>query len=50
MELSQPEISACEEQGTISLDIIRKGSLAESSYVTVKVYNPFLTEPNEHEP
>ncbi|XP_037537486.1 FRAS1-related extracellular matrix protein 1a [Nematolebias whitei] len=37
VELSQPDISACEEQGTISMDIIRKGNLAESSYVTVKV-------------
>uniref|UniRef100_A0A3Q3B9I0 FRAS1-related extracellular matrix protein 1 n=1 Tax=Kryptolebias marmoratus TaxID=37003 RepID=A0A3Q3B9I0_KRYMA len=37
VELSQAEVSACEEQGTISLDITRKGNLAESSYVTVKV-------------
>ncbi|KAM4537427.1 FRAS1-related extracellular matrix protein 1a isoform 1-T1 [Odontesthes bonariensis] len=37
VELSQPESSACEQQGTISLDIIRKGNLAESSYITVKV-------------
>lgn len=50
MELSQTEISACEEQGTISLDIIRQGNLAESSYVTVEVYKSFFTEPNEHEP
>ncbi|XP_069576815.1 FRAS1-related extracellular matrix protein 1-like isoform X3 [Brachyistius frenatus] len=37
VELSQSESSACEEQGIISLDMIRKGNLAESSYVTVKV-------------
>ncbi|XP_071782184.2 FRAS1-related extracellular matrix protein 1a [Centroberyx gerrardi] len=37
VELSQSEFSACEEQGTVSLDIIRKGNLAESSYITVKV-------------
>uniref|UniRef100_A0A671UBT3 Fras1 related extracellular matrix 1a n=1 Tax=Sparus aurata TaxID=8175 RepID=A0A671UBT3_SPAAU len=37
VELSQPEYSVCEEQGTISLDIIRRGNLAESSYITVKV-------------
>uniref|UniRef100_A0AAQ5ZHE3 FRAS1-related extracellular matrix protein N-terminal domain-containing protein n=1 Tax=Amphiprion ocellaris TaxID=80972 RepID=A0AAQ5ZHE3_AMPOC len=36
VELSQAESSACEQQGTISLDIIRKGNLAESSYITVK--------------
>ncbi|XP_027143924.1 FRAS1-related extracellular matrix protein 1a isoform X2 [Larimichthys crocea] len=37
MELSQPEHSVCEDQGTFSLDIIRSGNLAESSYITVKV-------------
>ncbi|PWA22149.1 hypothetical protein CCH79_00019973 [Gambusia affinis] len=37
VEFSLPEFSSCEEQGKISLDIIRKGNLAESSYVTVKV-------------
>ncbi|XP_041842591.1 FRAS1-related extracellular matrix protein 1a [Melanotaenia boesemani] len=37
VEFSQPESSACEEKGTILLDIIRKGNLAESSYITVKV-------------
>ncbi|XP_040887458.1 FRAS1-related extracellular matrix protein 1a [Toxotes jaculatrix] len=37
VELSQPEYCVCEEQGGISLDIIRKGNLAESSYITVKV-------------
>ncbi|XP_027893143.1 FRAS1-related extracellular matrix protein 1a isoform X2 [Xiphophorus couchianus] len=37
VEFSLPESSSCEEQGKISLDIIRNGNLAESSYVTVKV-------------
>uniref|UniRef100_A0A8D3B9R2 FRAS1-related extracellular matrix protein 1 n=1 Tax=Scophthalmus maximus TaxID=52904 RepID=A0A8D3B9R2_SCOMX len=37
VELSQPELSLCEEQGSVSLDIYRKGNLAESSYITVKV-------------
>ncbi|XP_054457205.1 FRAS1-related extracellular matrix protein 1a isoform X2 [Anoplopoma fimbria] len=37
VELSQPEYSLCEDGGTVSLDIIRKGNLAESSYITVKV-------------
>ncbi|KAM4714914.1 FRAS1-related extracellular matrix protein 1a isoform 2-T2 [Anableps anableps] len=37
VEFSHPESSSCEEQGQISVDIIRKGNLAESSYVTVKV-------------
>ncbi|XP_028263008.1 FRAS1-related extracellular matrix protein 1a [Parambassis ranga] len=37
VELSQPHYSVCEEQGTISLSVKRKGNLAESSYVTVKV-------------
>ncbi|XP_030018419.1 FRAS1-related extracellular matrix protein 1a isoform X2 [Sphaeramia orbicularis] len=37
LELSQSEFSLCEEPGPISLDIIRKGNLAESSYITVKV-------------
>ncbi|XP_018549331.2 LOW QUALITY PROTEIN: FRAS1-related extracellular matrix protein 1a [Lates calcarifer] len=37
VELSQPEYSVCEEQGGGSLDIIRKGNLAESSYITVKL-------------
>lgn len=47
MELSQPHYSVCEEQGTLSLSVNRKGNLAESSYVTVKVpvifyYNRFI--------
>lgn len=37
LELSKPQYSACEQQGTITLDIIRTGNVAESSYVTVKV-------------
>uniref|UniRef100_A0A3Q3X746 FRAS1-related extracellular matrix protein 1 n=1 Tax=Mola mola TaxID=94237 RepID=A0A3Q3X746_MOLML len=37
VELSLPEYSVCEEQGTVALDIIRKGNLDESSYITVKV-------------
>ncbi|KAM9335623.1 FRAS1-related extracellular matrix protein 1a [Symphorus nematophorus] len=37
VELSQPHYSVCEEQGHVSLDVIRKGNLAESSYITVKV-------------
>lgn len=37
VEFSHPESSSCEDQGIISLDIIRQGNLAESSYVTVKV-------------
>ncbi|XP_030579126.1 FRAS1-related extracellular matrix protein 1a isoform X2 [Archocentrus centrarchus] len=37
VELSQTESSACEQQGTISLDIIRQGNLAISSYISVKV-------------
>ncbi|KAG7497769.1 FRAS1-related extracellular matrix 1 isoform X1 [Solea senegalensis] len=37
VELSQAQLSACEEQGSVSLDIVRKGNLAESSYVTVQV-------------
>uniref|UniRef100_H3CI90 Fras1 related extracellular matrix 1a n=1 Tax=Tetraodon nigroviridis TaxID=99883 RepID=H3CI90_TETNG len=36
VELSLPSYFVCEEQGAVSLDIIRKGNLAESSYVTVK--------------
>ncbi|KAM6909056.1 FRAS1-related extracellular matrix protein 1a [Xenentodon cancila] len=37
VEFSQPRSSACEGQGSISLEILRKGNLAESAYVTVKV-------------
>ncbi|KAK7910238.1 hypothetical protein WMY93_014922 [Mugilogobius chulae] len=37
LELSEARLSVCEQQGTVSVDIIRKGNLAESSYVTVKV-------------
>ncbi|CAL8326972.1 unnamed protein product [Lota lota] len=37
VELSQSQYSVCEDQGTVSLEVTRKGNLAESSYVTVKV-------------
>ncbi|XP_019955749.2 FRAS1-related extracellular matrix protein 1a isoform X1 [Paralichthys olivaceus] len=37
VELSLSQLSVCEEQGGVLLDIIRKGNLAESSYITVKV-------------
>uniref|UniRef100_A0A665UUX0 Fras1 related extracellular matrix 1a n=1 Tax=Echeneis naucrates TaxID=173247 RepID=A0A665UUX0_ECHNA len=36
VELSQSHYSVCEERRGVSLEIIRKGNLAESSYVTVK--------------
>uniref|UniRef100_A0A8C6MF79 FRAS1-related extracellular matrix protein 1 n=1 Tax=Nothobranchius furzeri TaxID=105023 RepID=A0A8C6MF79_NOTFU len=37
VEFSKPEFSACEEQGSISLEVVRRGNLAESSYVSIKV-------------
>ncbi|XP_056156549.1 FRAS1-related extracellular matrix protein 1a isoform X2 [Lampris incognitus] len=37
VELAQPEYSACEDQKTVSLDIVRKGNMAESSYITTKI-------------
>lgn len=37
VELAQPELTACEDQGTLSLTVLRKGNAAESSYVSVKV-------------
>lgn len=37
MDVAQSHYSACEEQETLALDIIRQGNLAESSFVTVKV-------------
>lgn len=43
MELALQSYFVCEEQGAVSLDIIRKGHLAESSYVSVKVSRSFLT-------
>uniref|UniRef100_A0A3Q2V9Z3 Fras1 related extracellular matrix 1a n=1 Tax=Haplochromis burtoni TaxID=8153 RepID=A0A3Q2V9Z3_HAPBU len=53
VELLQTETSACEEQGTISLDIVRRGNLAVSSYISVKVNEvtatagkDFLTNPS----
>lgn len=42
VELSRPQYSVCEGQGPVSLDIIRKGNLAESAYITVKVCSSFL--------
>ncbi|XP_054656687.1 FRAS1-related extracellular matrix protein 1a [Dunckerocampus dactyliophorus] len=35
--LSQSEYSVCEDDKTVSVEIIRKGYIAESSYITVKV-------------
>ncbi|XP_030635867.1 FRAS1-related extracellular matrix protein 1a isoform X3 [Chanos chanos] len=37
VELEKTEHSVCESQGVLSLTILRKGYLQESSYVTVKV-------------
>uniref|UniRef100_A0A3Q1H8X6 C-type lectin domain-containing protein n=1 Tax=Anabas testudineus TaxID=64144 RepID=A0A3Q1H8X6_ANATE len=37
VEWSHFEYSVCEKEGHVSLEIIRKGNLAESSYITVKV-------------
>lgn len=37
MELSHYAYFVCEEEGGVSLDIIRRGNLAESSYVSVQV-------------
>ncbi|KAJ3585332.1 hypothetical protein NHX12_014053 [Muraenolepis orangiensis] len=37
VELSESRYSVCEDQGTVSLEVRRKGNLAESSYVSVKV-------------
>ncbi|KAJ8268927.1 hypothetical protein COCON_G00115340 [Conger conger] len=37
VELAQTVITACEDQGTLSLTVLRKGNTAESSYVSVKV-------------
>ncbi|KAJ8382093.1 hypothetical protein SKAU_G00028710 [Synaphobranchus kaupii] len=37
VELAQSEFTACEDQGAISLTLLRKGNTAESSYVSVKV-------------
>ncbi|KAA8582572.1 hypothetical protein FQN60_006243 [Etheostoma spectabile] len=36
VDLSQSEYSVCEDQGAVSVDILRTGNLAESSYVTVQ--------------
>lgn len=45
VELSLQNYFVCEDQGTVSLDIIRKGNLAESSYVTIKVSFSGLSSP-----
>lgn len=37
VEFLQSEMSVCENQGTLSLDIIRKGNLAKSAFITAKV-------------
>lgn len=37
VELARPHYSVCEQQETVALEIIRRGNLAESSFVTVKV-------------
>ncbi|CAB1345182.1 unnamed protein product [Coregonus sp. 'balchen'] len=37
VELAVSEYQACEDQGTVSLDVLRKGNMAESSYITIKV-------------
>lgn len=42
VELAQPHYSVCEEQETVALDVIRRGNLAESSFVTVKVGKSFV--------
>lgn len=34
---------AYENQGAVSLDILRKGNVAESSYITIKVSDLFQT-------
>lgn len=43
VELSLQSHFVCEEQGVVALDMIRKGNLAESSYVTVQVSRSFRT-------
>uniref|UniRef100_A0A6Q2ZAF0 C-type lectin domain-containing protein n=1 Tax=Esox lucius TaxID=8010 RepID=A0A6Q2ZAF0_ESOLU len=37
VELAGSEYQACEDEGAVSLDILRKGSVADSSYITIKV-------------
>ncbi|XP_075999811.1 FRAS1-related extracellular matrix protein 1a isoform X1 [Genypterus blacodes] len=53
VEFSQPEYSVCEKEGAVSLNIIRRGNMAVSSYVTIKVKavtatagKDFLTRPS----
>lgn len=43
VELAVSEYQACEDQGTVSLDVLRKGNMAESSYITIKVSDLFQT-------
>ncbi|RVE60115.1 hypothetical protein OJAV_G00177700 [Oryzias javanicus] len=38
VEFSQLDSSACEQQGTFSMEVIRRGNLAESAFVTIKVH------------
>uniref|UniRef100_A0A3P9HTD0 FRAS1-related extracellular matrix protein 1 n=1 Tax=Oryzias latipes TaxID=8090 RepID=A0A3P9HTD0_ORYLA len=38
VEFSQEDFSACEQQGTLAVDIVRRGNLAESSFVTIMVH------------
>lgn len=44
VELARPHYSVCEQQETVALEIIRRGNLAESSFVTVKVGKSFGME------
>ncbi|KAM3857595.1 FRAS1-related extracellular matrix protein 1a [Diretmus argenteus] len=37
MELSRSQYDVCEEQGRVLLEIVRKGNIAESAYITIKV-------------
>ncbi|KAG7255818.1 hypothetical protein CRUP_017527 [Coryphaenoides rupestris] len=50
MELSQSRYSVCEDQGTVSLEVTRKGNLAESSYVSVKVKEITATAGKDFQP
>uniref|UniRef100_A0A3P9KP61 FRAS1-related extracellular matrix protein 1 n=1 Tax=Oryzias latipes TaxID=8090 RepID=A0A3P9KP61_ORYLA len=38
VEFSQPDFSACEQQGALTVDIVRRGNLAESSFVSIMVH------------
>ncbi|TWW63720.1 FRAS1-related extracellular matrix protein 1 [Takifugu flavidus] len=50
VELSLQTYFVCEEQGSVSLDIVRKGNLAESSYITVKVEEVTATAGRDYLP